>query len=197
MDMSKLSLEKILENAVKLLFEIFPQKSYLYFPLLNASLSWAIKRAREWKEKIFSWKIWPDPGFVKVKPDRFILDFFQSHPSLREAFKEELKSKNLKLLRRAFGALYPILGLEDPFLLALFHRELESGSYRKIVEEFDKKVLQAKEDVESIEDKIKLFDVLSSFVAEMTSLGTEVLTQAPNRRIIEEIVRKQIQKKNE
>ena len=68
--------EKVIKNAVKLLREIYPQSTYLYFPLLSTALVWAVRRPKEWEESIFSWQVWPDPDYIKAKPNDFVLDFF-------------------------------------------------------------------------------------------------------------------------
>jgi len=76
--MGKSSLEKVVEKGIGFLSKIFPLKTYLYFPLLYASFIWAIKRVKEWKEEIFSWKVWLDPDRIEMKPDEFILNFFET-----------------------------------------------------------------------------------------------------------------------
>lgn len=133
--MKKSLLEKLVENGVSFLSEFFPKASTLYVPLLSASIVWTIKRAAEWKEKILSWKVWADPEYIETKPDAFILEFFKSHPALSQSYQDEIQKSDMESLREAFRSLYPILGLEDPFLTALFAHELESKNYRKMAKE--------------------------------------------------------------
>lgn len=189
-------LEKTVESGISFLSKIFPLQSYLYFPLLNASLFWAIKRTKEWKEKIFSWEVWLDPGRVLIKSDDFILRFFQDHPALMSCFEPEVRKKDMASLRESFARLYPLLGLEDPFLSALFHEEMESGDYRKIVMEFDRKVRQAEKDISELKNQSQLIRGLKDFAGEMLSLNLELLSQEKVQKVIAEIIKKQIRSKN-
>ena len=194
--MSESSLEKTVESGISFLSKIFPLQSYLYFPLLNASLFWAIKRTKEWKEKIFSWKVWLDPGRVQIKSDDFILRFFQDHPALMSCFDSEVRKKDMASLRESFARLYPLLGLEDPFLSALFHEEMESGDYRKIVKEFDQKVSQAERDISELKNQSRLIKGLKDFAGEMVSLNLELLSQKKVQKVIAEVIKKKIRRKN-
>jgi hypothetical protein len=194
--MPKSPLEKTVESGISFLSKIFPLQSYLYFPLLNASLFWAIKRTKEWKEKIFSWKVWLDPERVQLKPDDFILSFFRDHPALMRCFEPEIRKKDMASLRGSFARLYPILGLEDPFLSALFYEEMESGDYRKIVKEFDQKVSQAEKDISGSKNRFQLIKGLKDFAEEMVSLSLELISQEKVQNVIAEIIKKQIRSKN-
>ena len=194
--MPKSPLEKTVESGISFLSKIFPLQSYLYFPLLNASLFWAIKRTKEWKEKIFSWKVWLDPERVQLKPDDFILSFFRDHPALMRHFEPEIRKKDMASLRGSFARLYPILGLEDPFLSALFHEEMESGDYKKIVKEFDQKVSQAEKDISALRNQSKLIRGLKDFAEEMVSLNLDLISQEKVQKVIAEIIKKQIRSKN-
>jgi len=191
------SAEKIIESAILLLSEFFPQKTYLYFPILSASLVWAIKRSKEWKEKIFSWMVWPEPGPVRVKSDEFILNFFRNNGILLKVYKEDVEREDLVSLRQSFYRLYPIFGLHDPFLAALFQKELEKGDCRKIVEEFDARVTRAKNDVEQCHNNARLLQGLKEFAAGLASLGSEFLTQTKIQKVINELVESKIKEKNE
>lgn len=192
--MKKSPLEKIVEGGVRFLSEFFPLKTNLYFPLIYSSLVWIIRRTKEWKEKIFSWKVWPDPRFIKAKPDEFVLSFFKNNPALSKTYEDDIKEENLKSLREAFSRLYPIIGLEDPFLSALFLEELESGDFRKVVKEFDRRVTQAKEDIDAIKDKSKLLDGLKKFAGEIVSLNLDLISQAKIQKTIADLIKEQIDK---
>ena len=97
--MNTTSLQKIVEDGIRFLSEIFSIKSYLYFPLLYASSVWAARRIDEWKENIFLWKVWIEPDIVNVKPDEFVLKFFKNNKSLNEAFFEKIQ-KNKSNIKR-------------------------------------------------------------------------------------------------
>lgn len=193
--MKKSAVEKIVENGVRFLSELFPQKTYLYFPLLSAFIVWAIRRNKEWKEKILSWKVWLVPGFVEAKPDEFILDFFKRNQALNKAYQDEINKAKIESLRMAFGRLYPILGLEDPFLSALFAQELESGDYRKIVEDFEERVSRAKKDIESMKGEERLLEGFNTLADEVLSLPLDLISQANIRKILADLVKKHIKMK--
>ncbi len=193
--MAKLSLKEIIESGFSLLAKIFPAQTYLYFPLLNAAFIWAVKRREEWKEKIFSWKVWLDPERLQAKPDEFVLDFFQSQPDLRDTYEREIKRKDSMALREAFSRLYPILGLEDPFLTALFDEQLQSRDFKRIVREFEERVRQAAEDIDSAKDKSQLMKGLEAFAREMASLSLELVSQSEVQNAIVDYIKKRLEEK--
>ena len=195
--MTKSPLEKTIESGVSFLSKVFPLKAYLYFPLLNATLFWVLKRVREWKKEIFSWKVWLDPDRIETKPDEFVLDFFKSHTALHKAYEPELRERDMVTLREAFARLYPIFGLEDPFLSALFHEELESNDFRTIVRDFEKTVSQAEKDIEACGDHHGLIRALKSFADDMLSLNLDLISQDEVQTVLAEIVKKQLKNKDE
>ena len=184
--------EKIIKNAIKLLQEIYPRNTYLYFPLLSTALVWAVRRPKEWEESILSWQVWPDPDYIRVKPNDFVLDFFLSRPLLQTAYSEEIKHEDWKTLRAAFIRLYPIFGLEDPFLLALFGEEIDAKNFSKIVLEFDAKVEKAKKDIQALKENHRLLAGLKTFGEEMASLGTTLLVESEVQRSLQDILEDQL-----
>jgi len=187
--MKSTSLEKQIENVASLLMEFFPKKTYLYFPLISAAISWAADRAQNWKERIFSYQVWPDPGIIEEKPDKYVFSFFKGHPGLKEFYAESL--------RTAFTRLYPVIGLEDPFLSALFLHELETGDYKTIVKEFNERVIQAREDIKSLKRKPRLMSGLEDLAAAVVSLGEGMLSDKDIQEMIAEIVKEKIKDKDE
>ncbi len=195
--MSKSGIEKVLKNALNFLSEFFPQKNYLYFPFLSAFFVWALRSTKEWKEKILSWRVWLEPGFIEAKPDEFVLDFFKREQALEKVYEEEIKKEELKTLRDAFSRLYPILGLEDPFLSALFDQELESGDYKRIVRDFEDRVTRAKRDIESLKEEDRFFRELETLAREIYSLNLDLISQPNLRKIIADLIKKHMQETNE
>lgn len=195
--MTAKALEKIIEGGVRFLSEILPVQSYLYFPLLYSAAVWAVRRTARWKEEIFSWKVWPDPGIVAAKPDAFILSFFVNTPALRRTFEDEIRQGNLKALKEAFHALYPVVGLEEPFLQALFFQELESGDYRKVVREFDARVIRAKEDVKPLADNMRFVRDMKAFFDDAASLSAHLISQAKVQKAVAKEVKKILGGKND
>jgi hypothetical protein len=192
--MTKKSFEKVVQEGIRFVARFFPQSRYLYFPLLSAALVWAIESSREWREKIFSWEVWLDPSFVKVKSDDFILSFFSNHSDLARAFAEEIQARDMPALRKFFYSLYPIIGLEDPFLSGLFHQELASQNYRGIAEQYDMKIAQAIVDIEAVEEKGRFLEGLEAIAREMASFCADLITQTSVQRALAEIIKKEISK---
>jgi hypothetical protein len=188
--------EKVIKNAVKLLREIYPRNTYLYFPLLSTALVWAVRRPEEWEESILSWQVWPDPDYIKVKPDDFVLEFFSSHPLIQNEYSEEIERKDWKTLRAVFIRLYPIFGLEDPFLRALFRKEIEAKDLSKIVLEFDQRVAKAKKDIQAIEKNPRLLAALRAFGEEMASFITTLLAESEVQRSLQDILEEQLKGTN-
>jgi len=108
---------------------------------------------------------------VDNKPDEFILDFFEKQQALQEAFKAEIKSRDMKSLRPAFRALYPVVGLEEPFLQSLFSEELAREDFRLIADQFDWKLKQALEEIKAAEKKPELWKALKKIGESFMSLG--------------------------
>ncbi len=195
--MTKKTFEKIVQEGIRFVARFFPQAQYLYFPLLSAALVWAIKNSQEWREKIFSWEVWLDPSFVKVKSEEFIRSFFSDHPDLSRVFAREIETDDLPALRELFYYLYPIFGLEDPFLSSLFHQELESQDYRSIVQQYDTKIAEAIVDIEAVDNKKKFLDGLETIAREMASFSAEMITQTDVQRALAEIIKNELKKEKD
>ena len=100
-------------------------------------------------------------------------------------------------MREAFTRLYPILGLRDPFLSALFHEEIESGDYRRIVSGFKEKVKQAEKDIETLESQPSLLKGLKTFADQMLSLNLDLISQDKVQTVLADLIKKQIGEKDE
>ncbi len=191
--MEKKSVDSLVKRVVSVFAEFFPQHTYLYFPLISAVLVWAIRRPEEWKHQILSWEVWPDPEFVPTKPDTFIMTFFESDPNLALIYKDELNRKNLSALRKAFIRLYPILGLQDPFLAALFREELETKEFRMIVQGFDDRVEQARADINALKKRPEFLEALKTLSNEFAALSAALLSQTDVQKSLEKMVKNQIE----
>jgi hypothetical protein len=188
--MKKTTLEKIVKKGISFLSNIFPVKSYLHFPLLSTAIFWGIRRATEWKKKILSWQVYLDIEHIEEKPPEFVLNFFKKSSSLSQVYEAEIMSNDEEALREAFNRLYPIIGLEDPFLSALFYDERKSSDFKKIVKEFDEKVSRAKRDIEALEGKSRLLEGLKSVAEEAASLSVDLMSNEE----VQEVVASEIKK---
>jgi len=77
----------------------------------------------------------------------------------------------MKSLRPAFRALYPVVGLEEPFLQSLFSEELAREDFRLIADQFDWKLKQALEEIKAAEKKPELWKALKKIGESFMSLG--------------------------
>ena len=195
--MSSAEYEKQVKNLFQLCGDFLPKKYYLYVPLVSAAFIWMGKRTRHWKQKIFSWQVWPDPKFVKSKPDEYILGFFENNADLKVYFQNSVQKNDMVVLRKGFARLYPLLGLEDPFLTALFRRELEAKDFGKIIKEFDSRIIQAKKDITALKDRSRFLEGLKTAVREMASLGADMLSQKEIQKMIQEEVKKKLKDQDE
>jgi len=183
-----------LDNGVKVLAEFLPMKTYLYFPVLYSICVWAVRRIFDLKERVLAWQVWLEPGMVESKPDAFILNFFERTEGVREAFAEEVRVKDMAALRKAFAGLYPVCGLEDAFLLALFQEDLEAGDFRKIADEFGERTARAIEDIKPAGSGQEFWRGMQSVGMEIASLGIHVMSDVQVRKLILERIRKKVKK---
>jgi hypothetical protein len=192
--MDKKRAEHILDNGVKVLAEFLPMKTYLYFPVLYSICVWAVRRIFDLKERVLAWQVWLEPGMVESKPDAFILNFFERTEGVREAFAEEVRVKDMAALRKAFAGLYPVCGLEDAFLLALFQEDLEAGDFRKIADEFGERTARAIEDIKPAGSGQEFWRGMQSVGMEIASLGIHVMSDVQVRKLILDRIRKKVKK---
>jgi hypothetical protein len=188
--MSKKDIESALARGVEILNEFLPLKSTLYFPVLYSACVWAVRRVFDYRERIFSWQVWLDPEEVRTKPDEFILHFFTTHVALSRAYAEEIAGRDVKTLRAAFPALYPVCGLEDAFLKALFKKELAAGDYRKIAAEFATRAAKARDDIQPAAGNAHFWAALENLGAELAALGIHLLKDEDVQKAVVRAIKK-------
>ena len=169
--MEEKKLQTFLKQSAEILKDFFPPDTSALIPLLYSTLIWTTKRKENLEEEVSGLRLWLEPEIVDNKPDEFILDFFEKRSDLREAFKNEIKSSDMKSLRLAFRGLYPVVGLEEPFLQSLFSEELARGDYRLIADQFDRKLNQALDEIKAAEKKPELWAVLKKIGESFLSLS--------------------------
>ncbi|HOJ27061.1 MAG TPA: hypothetical protein PLP94_07685 [Candidatus Saccharicenans sp.] len=169
--MEEKKLQDFLKQSAEILQDFFPADALALIPLLYSTLIWAVKRKGNLEAEVSGLRLWLEPEVVDNKPDEFILDFFEKQQALQEAFKAEIKSRDMKSLRPAFRALYPVVGLEEPFLQSLFSEELAREDFRLIADQFDWKLKQALEEIKAAEKKPELWKALKKIGESFMSLG--------------------------
>lgn len=173
--MSRKDIEQALVRGVEALAAFLPSAPSLLFPVLSSVCVWAVRRVFNYRDHILTWKVWLDPETIRTKPDDFIRHFFAKDPVLAGVYAAELEAGDIKGLRAAFPALYPVLGLEDAFLRALFRPELAAGDLRKIAAEFEARAAAAAEMIKPAEDDPAFWRFLEAFGMELASLGLHLL----------------------
>ncbi|MBP6908920.1 MAG: hypothetical protein KBC18_00675 [Candidatus Saccharicenans sp.] len=174
-------LETFLEQAAAVAQDFFPAGSPVLIPILYSSIVWAVKRKGDLETEVSGLKLWLEPEIVNNKPDEFILDFFKGDQALAETFNLELKNGEIKSLRQAFRALYPVKGLEEPFLQSLFSEELTKGDYRQIAAQFDRRLRLALDEIKAAGDRPEWWPALKKIGENFLSLGW-ALTAEPELR---------------
>jgi hypothetical protein len=190
--MDKKRAEHVLDSGVKILADVMPLHTYIYFPLLYSICVWAARRIFDLRERVFAWQVWIEPGAVETKPEAFVLNFYQGHIGLRGAYAAELEMRDMASLYKDFKSLYPVCGLEDAFLVALFRDELEAEDYRKIAAEFEARARKAVEDVKPASEIPDFWRGLQSMGMDMARLGIHMLSDAQVRKLIFDRIRKRI-----
>jgi len=188
--MNKKGVESALGRGIEILDEFLPLKSWLYFPVLYAACVWAVRRVFDYRDRILAWQVWLDPEFVRTKPDEFVLHFFSGHEALSKAYSDELGRGDLRTLRAAFPALYPIFGLEDAFLKALFKSEIGAADYRAIVVEFAFRTSKARDDIQPAASNPDFWKALELVGMEAASLGLHLLKDEDVQNMIIALVKK-------
>ena len=173
--MAKKDVEAALARGVDILDKFLPLKSWLLFPVLYSACVWAVRRVFDYRERILAWQVWLDPDFVRTKPDGFILGFFARNDALNLAYADEIARGDLRVLRAAFPALYPVFGLEDAFLKALFKAEIEAADYRAIVVEFAARTARARDEIRPAAADPDFWKALQLIGMEAASLGLHLL----------------------
>jgi hypothetical protein len=188
--MDKKGVEKALAKAVRALSDVLPLKSYLLFPVVYSVCVWAVRRVFDYRARILSWQAWLEPGAIGTKPDDFVLRFFRDHGGLAREYAEELQARNMRALRKVFPKLYPVIGIEDPFLQGLFEAELKAEAYRDIVDEFAARGTKARADIAAASEDGRFWRDLEAAGMELASLGIHLFTDDEVRRLILEQIRK-------
>jgi hypothetical protein len=188
--MSKKGVEAALARGVEVLNGFLPLKSWLCFPVLYSACVWAVRRVFDYQERILAWQVWLDPEFVRTKPDEFVLHFFAGHEELSKAYSDELARGDLRTLRAAFPALYPMFGLEDSFLKALFKTEIDATDYRAIVVEFASRTRQARDAIRPAASNPDFWKALQLIGMEAASLGLHLLKDEDVQNMIIGLVKK-------
>jgi hypothetical protein len=186
--MEEKKLISFLQETVKILGDFFPVNSLALFPLIYSSLIWALSRQTQIKTKVFELKVWLEPEMLENKPDDFVVSFFESKPELKEVYSEELSRKDLKALKNAFKVLYPLVGLEDPFLEKLFSEELSLGQYRQIVDDFENRLSKALSEIKAAQAKTKFWAELEKISGEFLNLGWSLMTEVEVRKQLRQIL---------
>jgi hypothetical protein len=99
----------------------------------------------------------------------------------------------MDFLRNAFNSLYPIFGLKDPFLNALFDPELQSKDFNAIIIQFEDRVSKAKQAVSSLRENQEFTQKIGDVFKEIGAMCAGVLSQKEIQEIVADIVKDKLQ----
>lgn len=182
--MDEKKIQTFFKQAADILKDFLPGGAAVSGPLLYAVAVWALGKQISCREKIAGLKVWLLPEILVNKPDDFIINFFKTDERLRQAYREELSSQDLKTLRREFTILYPVLGLQEPFLEALFLPEIESADFRKITADFGPRVEKALKEIKIAESRPEFWRALEKIFCGLAELGWQALTESEVREYL-------------
>ena len=187
--MDRKELEAALARGAELLGELLPLDAWLVFPVLYSACVWAVRRVFAGRDRVLGWQVGPDPGFVRAKPDAFVLAFFSGDPGLARAYADELARRDLAALRAAFPALYAVVGLRDPFLEALFRPELRTGDFRAVAAAFAERTARATEAIRPAASDPRFWKAVGRAGREAASLGLHLLRDEEVQDLIVALVK--------
>ncbi len=173
--MDRKGLEAALARGVEILGEFLPLDAWLVFPVLYSACVWAVRRVFDVRERVLARPVWLDPGFVRTKPDAFVLAFFSGEAALARAYAAEIARGDLSALRAAFPALYAVYGLGDAFLRALFKAEIEAGDPRAVEAAFEARTARAVDAIRPAAADPRFWKALGRVGREAASLGLHLL----------------------
>ncbi|MBC7364607.1 MAG: hypothetical protein H5U07_08750 [Candidatus Aminicenantes bacterium] len=168
-------------QAAVILRDFLPPSASVIGPLVYALAVWGLKQQASYREKIDSLKVWLLPEILVHKPDDFILNFFASNEALKQAYQDEIAASDLKTLHQHFAVLYPLLGLQDPFLEALFWPEIECGNFKEIVAQYKPKVEKALQEIKAAEAREDFWPALGRIFSGLVELGWQALSEGEVR----------------
>lgn len=173
--MDRKGLEAALARGVEILGAFLPLDTWLVFPVLYSACVWAVRRVFDCRERVLAWQVWLDPGFVRTKPDEFVLAFFSGNEAIGREYAGEIARRDLPALRAAFTALYAVFGLEDAFLKALFKPEIDAGDPRAVAAAFASRTAKAVEAIRPAAADPGFWRALDRAGREAASLGLHLL----------------------
>jgi len=188
--MDEKKLVAFLKQSREILGDFFTAGSLALLPVMFSSLVWAVNRRGEVKKKILEVKVWLEPETLKNKPAEFVLDFFENSPELRAVYEEEIRNRDFRALRPAFRALYPVLGLQDPFLEKLFFSELKNHDYRRLVAEFRPRLESALSEIRAAGKRENFWKAVDRVCGEFLNLGWTLLTEDEVRELLKKAMEK-------
>ncbi|MGB9837159.1 MAG: hypothetical protein ACPLRX_10515 [Candidatus Saccharicenans sp.] len=175
--MDEKKLQSFFRQATDLLKEFLPPGATVVAPFLYTLAVWGLKKQTSYREQITGLQVWLLPEAPVNKPDEFILNFFKSEEKLKQAYRDEIAAGNLTKLRQDFAILYPLLGLQDPFLEGLFWPEIESGKFKEIVAGYRPKVEKAWQEIKAAKDSSGFWSAVGKISTGFLELGWQELSE--------------------
>ncbi len=172
----------LVDEVLGVLGKIVNLKAFPFLPVIYSSLFYFVKRGEVYRNAVRAIPAGPRSRVVANKSKRFVDDFLaQQAPSNLEVSDERAR-------RRAFSRLYPVLGLRDPFLLALFRDEIDAGDLQTVVDEFDTRVREAIAEIPAPRSDPAFWRALDAFVRASAGLAINLARE----REIQDLIIKRV-----
>ncbi|MEW6363975.1 MAG: hypothetical protein AB1714_04985 [Acidobacteriota bacterium] len=173
--------QALVDEVLGVLGKIVNLKAFPFLPVIYSSIFYFVKRGEAYRNAVRAIPVGPRSRIVINKSKRFVDDFLAQHaPSV-------LAGSDARGRRRAFSSLYPVLGLRDPFLLALFRDEVDSGDLQIVVDSFDTRVHEALAEIPAPRSDPAFWRALDAFVRASAGLA---LNLAREREIQDLIIKR-------
>jgi hypothetical protein len=171
-------------KAFRSLVDELSLKAFPFVPVIYSALFYFVEKGAAYRKAVLEMPTLPGPEPVANKPDEFINDFLAVHAPFA------LAEPNLPARRLIFSRLYPILGLQDPFLTTLFREELDGGDLQTIVQSFDLRVSAAISSIPLPSSNPEFWKALDSFVETAAGLALNLVRGREVQDLILERVRR-------
>lgn len=160
--------QSAVDELLAALGKVVNVKAFPYLPVIYSSLLYFLNKGSAYRKAVRAIPVGPRSRPVRNKSKQFIEAFLTAHAPFAAQNGDERER------RRVFVRLYPVVGLRDPFLAALFRDELDRGDTETIADEYDDRVRSALEQIPPARGEPRFWEAMDSFVETASGLVTDL-----------------------
>ncbi len=168
----------LVDELLAVIGKIVDVKAFPFLPVIYSSLFYFVEKGAAYRKAVLERPVGPATRRVTSKPQAFVDDFLKGNAAF--ALSEQDPSRR----RWIFARLYPMIGLRDPFVSALFRVELDSGDLRKIVDDYDSRVAAAMAAIPFPRNEPRFWEALDSFVQTASGLTIDLARESKVQDLI-------------